>query len=320
MSTINEELEGFRFVSSMFRRIDAMLLNYVGEAVSSTIAAITPIFSVLLAIWFLFYGVLIIRGAIREPLMDFAWRSLRIALITGIALSAGLYQSEWATPLVKLPTAMTEAFIPTSHRQDTNNPELVGNVVDLAVKKGMDAAKKLLDQTSVWDLNESAGYVLMAIGVLAGTVLLAGVGLAVLLSCQVAVALLAGLGPLFILALLFESTKGFFDRWVAQILSYSFTAVLFITVFGFLASLYAEFAGAIKVDGEMNIIYAFTGLMLLSASSLFLLLKIPTIASGISGGTSVIGSGFGGVATAARLAMPHGIGAAAGLAKRLMRP
>jgi len=47
----------------------------------------------LLVLYFIIHGFMMMRGMIEEPVTDFAWRVVRLSIITGLALNVGYYNA-----------------------------------------------------------------------------------------------------------------------------------------------------------------------------------------------------------------------------------
>ena len=115
--------------------------------------------------------------------------------------------------------------------------------------------------------------------------IMVGVGGALILVAKVMLALLAGLGPLFIAALLFDATRRFFERWVAMIATYGLLIVLFARVFTFMLAIFANYMSGVALDGNMNVAYGIGGALILTIVSVAILKELHHLASGSAAGT-----------------------------------
>ncbi|WP_455479327.1 type IV secretion system protein [Bartonella sp. B23] len=258
--------------------IDKATKTYVTDISSKTIVAITPFVSIGLAIAFITYGWLILRGAIDMPVSGFLSRCLRISIVTSIALTSGLYQNEIANLITEMPYDFSKALTNNS----LNNAQLM-NLLDSAATSGFQYASRLFEESVFFDAN---GYLYSLLGVLillATSFVLAISGGFILLA-KIAITLLVGLGPIFIIALLWQPTYRFFERWVAQILSYVIFFVLLATVFNMIITIFANYLKDLKIDYSQNVGYMFGGAFILSIISIMLLLKISGIANSLAKG------------------------------------
>lgn len=271
----------FELFTPLFTKIDQITATYVTDISSRSIAAITPVVSVGLTLGFITYGWLIIRGAVEMPVAEFLNRCLRIGIIVSIALAGGLYQSEIADAITTVPDELASALLgnPTQGAS-------AASLVDQSAQQGFDRASEAFEEAGFFS-SDGLLYGLFGIIILLATGLLAAIGGAFLLLAKIALALLAGLGPLFILALIWQPTHRFFDQWAQQVLNYGLLIVLFAAVFGLLMQIFGSYMADLRFDGAQNVAYAIGGSVILSIVSVVLLLQLPSIASGLAGGVGL---------------------------------
>lgn len=263
----------------LFDEIDKVTDTFVTDFISRSIIAITPIVSVCLTISFIAYSLLIIRGVVSMPMMEFLGKSLRIGIITSIALSGGLYQKNIAHAVRTLPDGLICALI-----TDQSSKETMASALDKAAESGFNAAGKAYEKVGVF---KGFVYALAALVMTITTGVLMAIGSGYLLIIKLTLAILVGLGPLFIVALLWQPTAKFFDSWTAQIMNYVILGVLFTAVLGLLISIFSNYASQIEFDGKQNISFSLGGMVILSMAMIIILLQIPSIASSLAGGISL---------------------------------
>lgn len=108
-----------------------------------------------------------------------------------------------------------------------------------------------------------------------------------LVIAKVAIAILVALGPLFILALLWQPTARFFELWAGQVLNYSLTIVLFSVVFTLIMQLFGGYMAQADLDGVQSVGYTLLGMAIIAIVSVGILLQLPNIASGLAGGIGI---------------------------------
>lgn len=271
----------FTLMGPVYAEVDAITSNFVSNISAQAIANLTPVVTVGLTVAFIAYGLLIIRGAVDMPVMDFIGKSVRIGIIVSIALAGGLYQSQIAGALVAMPDEVATSLIAS--------PEIgasAAGLVDSAAGKGFDVAADAFSKAGLFEDNGMT-YFFFGLIVSIFTAIVVAIGGAFLLMAKLVLAILAGLGPLFILALLFQPTARFFEMWIAQVLNYVLLVVLFAALFGLMMEMYSHYIGGIKFDGQQNIAYSIGGAMILSIAMVVILLQLPSIASGLAGGVGL---------------------------------
>ncbi|AGF75073.1 TrwI protein [Bartonella australis AUST/NH1] len=265
----------FQLFTQLSSKIDQTTAAYVTDISSKAIAAITPVVSVGLSLAFILYGFLIIRGVIDMPIADFLNRYIRIGIITSIALTGGLYQKEIAELITTMPDELVSELI-----SDTSNSDTMTRVIDKAAKKGFDRANEAFEESAFFDSNGLL-YGIFGVIILLATSTLVAIGGAFIILAKIILAILAGLGPLFIFALLWQPTYRFFEQWMSQILNSIIIIVLFSALFSVVVNIFGNYLANLKFDGTQNVSYSLGGAFILSLFSIVLLLKLASIAGNL---------------------------------------
>ncbi|WP_455480642.1 type IV secretion system protein [Bartonella sp. B12(2025)] len=270
----------FKMFTQLFDHIDQATKMYVTDVSLKAITIITPIVSIGLTIAFIIYGWLIIRGAVDMPVSGFLSRCLQVSIITSIALSAGLYQNEIASLIIETPYNLLSALM----NNPPNSKQLV-TLVDKVAERGFDFVSEAFEEAAFWE-GEGLLYGLFGILILLATSFLAAVGGAFILLTKIALVLLVGLGPFFIVTLLWQPTYRFFEQWITQILSYIILLILLATVFSLMMNIFANYMTDLKFDGKQNVGYSLGGALILSIISIVLLCKMSKIANALAKGVT----------------------------------
>lgn len=271
----------FEIFQPIFDQVDTVTETFVNDISSNVITTITPFVTVGLTISFIIYGYLIMRGGIEMPIFDFLKKAVLIGTVTSIALAGGLYQSSFMDVVTTLPDALANAFI-----DDPTTSDSAANILDQTAETGFDVAREAMDKISLFG-GDALAYVvvfLLAIGVTTTLTVIAG---ALLLMAKVALALLAALGPLFIIGLLWQPTARFFEMWIGQVLNYGLTIILMAPVLGFSLSMFGSYAEDITLSGDSSLAYSIGGMLVLGSMLVLLILQLPSIAGGLAGGVGM---------------------------------
>lgn len=271
---------GVTLFIDLFAAIDNAMATYVNGMSATLINAITPILIVALTCWFLVYATMIATGRIESPISDFLWRSFKIAGVIGIALSAGYYQSNISTLITQTPDALAATLVATDK---SNQGNAQGNVIDDGATKGFKVAGDAFQKAGVFK-EGGISYAFFGLVVTAATCVLTAVGGALLVSAKVALAILAGLGPLFIAMLLFDATKRFFEAWVSQVLTYALLLVLVAASFDFLLGLFTTLMGNMTFDSNSAAAANVGEAFILALVTLLVVIQLPGIAASLAGG------------------------------------
>lgn len=263
---------GLQIFQPAYAFVDAKLDTLLHDRTSDVVAQVAGPFRLALVLYVLLYGVAILRGAISEPIIDFAVRSLKLAFLYMLATTVAY--STWVTgPLFHtLPATLTQAI------SGAAAPD-VGSAFDQFFNRAAYLGQKIAQQATALDwaplLMSAAVYVLGALA--------AALGFGIVLIAKVALALLVALGPIFIACALFDATRRYFFGWLSQAVNYLVLLALILTIFQMILSLVGDQWGAIDGQDPMAGGLLFLALSILGA---IFFLQTPAIASGIAGGAS----------------------------------
>lgn len=275
-------MEGYALVKPLFDKIDQTTLVFVNQISAKMIAAITPIVIICLTASFVIYGLAIAQGKVEMPFADFAARSAKIAIIVALGLGVGLYQTDIAEVIRNTPDQLASALLNDPTAVDSGT----GGIIDDALAKGFQAAADAFEKAGFF-AEDGITYALLGVVIILATAIFGAIGAAFLIIAKLALALLAGLGPLFIASMLFPATSKFFESWIGQIVNYALLIVMFSAIFGLLINIYGNYMEQMAFDGEVNIPYTVGGAVVLSVALIFVLMQLPSIASGLAGGAAI---------------------------------
>lgn len=274
----------FNLFQQLFARIDTATATFASDVSGRAITAATPVITAGLTIMFIFYGLLVARGAVDASLKDFFWKCLKIGIIVSIATSGGLYQSSISQAIQKTPDEFAMALLPDQASQAQGSA--AANLVDKAAGEGFAKANEAFENSGVFT-KQGLAYVAFAVLCVLATALLTAIGGAFILLAKVALALLAALGPIFIFALLFKSTTRFFEAWCAQVATYGLLVVMVSSVFGLMMQIFTTYMSNVSFDGNLNFAGTLGGCLILAAACVLIVIQIPSIAAGLANGVGV---------------------------------
>lgn len=262
----------FEIFQPAYQFVDERLSVFLGERTGAVIAEVSGPLRAALVLYVLLYGFAILRGSISEPVMDFAVRSIKLAVVYMLATTVA-YSHYVTEPLFNvLPDTLTRAI------SGSGVPD-VGAAFDQFFARAAYLAERIAGEASALDFGP---WILAAVVYLVGAVA-AALGFGVVMIAKVALALLVALGPIFIACALFEASRRFFFGWLSQAVNYLVLFALIITVFQLILSLVDQQWGHIDGSDPMAGGLLFIALCLLG--SIFFL-QTPAIAAGIAGGAS----------------------------------
>lgn len=193
---------------------------YVNQTSAAIIGAITPIVGIGVTIWIINYGLAVSRGQAQAPVMDFTWKATKIAMILGLGLSVGTYQSQ-IIPVVNDVFFSLGKIVSLKGSGNCNfSSAQVFQMIDCNESHSMEFTKAFWTSLKNASLSEIGICILVA---LYATLLSIGIVFFYLvisveiLYSYLALQLILGVGPLFICALAFEPTKKYFEGWLSKV-------------------------------------------------------------------------------------------------------
>ncbi|MCC4621753.1 type IV secretion system protein [Xanthomonas cassavae CFBP 4642] len=223
--------EFFRLINDYLRDEIAI---FQWELLQRTTAWVGMVSLTVLTLWIFIQGYRIVTGQSREAAMGLVVTALRAALIIGLATSM-------AQGSPRLYWTLTDGISSAITKTVTGDSDSPYKAIDKNLML-MQVAMSALDQIKTGGDEESkdekdrarwfTGIGMAGPGVVAGSMLLLN---------KLAMALVVGFGPLFILCLLFQATKSLFSKW----LLYGLGTVFSLSVLTFTVGLATKVVGAV---------------------------------------------------------------------------
>jgi type IV secretion system protein VirB6 len=168
------------------------------------------------------------------------------------------------------------------------------SIIDQIIFEGGDAANLLFQKGGV--LNGNFAFYLAAVIVYFIVGVTAIYAIFLLSLSRIALSVLLALGPLLIALLLFESTKRFFEAWIAQLMNYAFIAILTVLVAALMMHVVTVAAQDAVADGGKIQIANAARLCMASGLTFLVMRQVMPMAAGLASGLAL--STFGVVSAA----------------------
>lgn len=293
-----------------FLSVNDALTTFVNNFSANIITEIAPAIGIGLTLTFMWQGVAIMRGYSSEPIQDTVWNMFRVMIITLIATTAGIYQNFIINSLIGIPDTIISTVM--SGTLGSNSPQTGATAAasfDVILSKGMGVAGKYAEQAT-WD-NFVAPYVYAGL-VIIGTVFCIIVGAFWVFASKIILSLLLGVGPIFIIALVWQSTQQYFFSWLGAVLNTILTVIFVAGIFSIFGTLFESNVTSLKpMDAEKAHLFDTGVTAVLGTLTLAILLVLPNYVGQLtnSGGGGVFGA-MRQIAGAAGRAMEGGRNAA----------
>lgn len=290
---------GFNIYQQMFDLLQGALAGVIATY-SGVIGWISGPLRVGVTIYIILLGFAILRGAVEYPFREFVYRGAKLAFLV-FAVTTLYGASVGLLAMDGLPREVANAV----SAQDTNG---LGGFFDGILKTSATAVTKIDEIVRIH--TEESGKNLFGIPnnwpeiimsqiidvlVVLAALLTTALGFAIAAFALFALALLAAVGPLFVAALLFDSTRSFFFQWLGSIVNYVVLIAFALLVTVFISNAANIFIDAISTNDSL--VLAAVKALGFYILGFFFFLQIPGMAAGLGGGGASLATQFAFAAT-----------------------
>ena len=284
--------------------LNNILANYIGNTTALVANALEPAIVTVATIYVMVWGYLHLTGQMEEHFIAGIKRIATLAIVLGVALRLWLYNTFFVDTFFNAPAELGASIV------GAFNP--VGTI-DQIIDEGADVASLLLQKGGV--LNGNFSFYLAGGAVYLFVGLTAIYAVFLLSLARIALSVLLALGPLFLALLLFNTTKRFFETWIAQLANYAFIAILTVLVAALMLAMLSTAAQqAVAAGGAIQI--ALAARVCMAAGLTFLVMRqVMPMAAGLASGLAL--STFGVVSAALAWGLGRALGSTGQFARGL---
>ena len=256
--------------------LNRILATYIADSTARVAGVLEPTIITLGVLYIVIWGYLQLTGRTEELFITGVKRLVTLAVILGVALSLWSYNSLIVDSFFNAPAQLAAAMIGAYDSV---------TIIDRILFLGDDTAGLLFQKAGIFDGDFS--YYLAGIAVHVVVDLTAIYTIFLLTLSRIALSVLLALGPLFVSLLLFETTKRFFESWIAQLANYALITVLTVLMAALmLAVLSAAAEQAVTAGGSIEIADAVR--VCLAAGLTFLVMRqVMPMAAGLASGLAL---------------------------------
>ena len=270
------------FFATFSAWLDAILGHYIGTNTARMATILEPAIVVLAALYVMIWGYLLLTGKLEEPFVSGMKRLVTLAVILGVSLHLWLYNSVIVDTFFRAPAELAASLI------GAYDPV---TIIDQILFTGGDAATLLLQKGGL--LNGDLAYTIAGYAVYLVVGFTAVYAMFLLALAKIALSILLALGPLFIALLFFDTTKRFFESWIAQMANYAFITILTILVASLLMGIVVTAAEQAAARGGGIQITDAVRVCLAAGLTLLVMRQVMPMAAGLASGLAL--SSFGAV-------------------------
>lgn len=290
---------GVTIYTQMFNQLDAALAGIIA-AYAGVLSWISGPLRVGVTIYIILLGFAILRGAVDYPFREFVYRGFKLAALVW-AVTTLYGASVELLAMNGLPREVAQAV----GAQDVNGLgdffdgilkgalRAIASIKEIVLRHTQEEGYNIAGIPNNWD--EIIASEVVNIVILLAALLASALGFAITAFALFALALLAAIGPLFIAALLFDSTRSFFYQWLGSVVNYVILIAFALLVTVFIANSADAFIDAISQNDSLML--ASLKALGFYALGFFFFLQIPSMAAGLGGGGASLATQFANAAT-----------------------
>jgi type IV secretion system protein VirB6 len=284
----------FPIFTEMFTAVDGALAAIIAKY-AAIIALVRPALIAGVTIYIILLGGAILRGAVQFPFREFVYRGLKLAALC-YAVSTMYGAHVGMLTMEGLPRDFANAL-------GGANVDGLGGYFDTLLQGAFRAIAKITEIVDRHTAEAGTNLVgipnnfieiltaaLLNLTILVIALLSTALGFTICAFALFALALLAVVGPLFLAALLFDSTRGYFFAWLGSAISYIMLVAFALLVTLFVSQTTDTFINAITTND--HIMVAALKAIAFYILGFFFFLQIPSLASGLGGGGPALATQF----------------------------
>lgn len=281
-------------METLITQLDTIILSFVQGAFGSLTPAIQTLWRMMFVIFIAVYGYKIMISG-RFSAADLLSHCVKIIILLALATQWDLFFLIVFNMLTDLPSdiagqIMQAAAASFGAGAQAGTVDTANTALSRFFERGMAVSATVLQGAGWRDI----GQYLYAFAIWLGTIGLTGYAAMLIILAKLAVAVLLGIGPLFILLLIFANTRALFEGWLRTLLNYALIPVFVYTLLAILLTLAeAPLAHLEAHSGAADALISAVGpFLLISTIAVLLLAQILNIAASVTGGVSLSTMGF----------------------------
>jgi type IV secretion system protein VirB6 len=292
------------FFATFWAWLNGQLAAYIGTNTTRVAEALEPAIVTLATVYVMVWGYLQLTGRIEEPFSAGLRRLITLAVVLGVAVRLWLYNTLLVDTFYQAPAELAGVIVGAQDPVAT---------IDTIWERGGVVADYLWNNGGLF--HGDPGYYVAGATVWVLMGLLCVYTMFLIALSGIALAVLLALGPLFIALLLFDSTRRFFEAWIAQLANYALITILTVLVAALLLQIVESYAEQTAALGSAIATVDALNMVLVAVLVFLLMRQVMPIAAALAGGMAL--SSFGTVSRLVGWGMRRGAGAtvaAAGVA------
>ena len=274
-------------LNDFFTQIDAQAFNWLFSVTITLLGWLgSGPLRAIVTLTILVYGFALIRGHTQTPLLEGMGKFLVLTLVLGLAAYPGALIGYIYPFFFEAPFKLAALLPAAPGSTISTDPHSVYSALDTILSDGFTAATEIAGGPG-WFAPTFFGLAVILI-----TCFFVIYAAFLLILAKLALALLLGFTPLFLVLMLFQTTRGLFERWLGMLFNYSLIPLLTLAICGFSVSWVNHQLNTLVTKGVTAGAADVAAYVLAGSIAFLLLLQVTTIAASIGGGLGLSSVGF----------------------------
>ena len=199
-----------------------------------------------IALYSIMWVVAFVSGTQNGDVISFIKWLARAMVLIAIAGTASVYSEYvidtfWNTPAEVAQYIASSGMTDGDVTYDAGGKLNIGTALDKASTQGVCAGINVWKSTSAWDISKSLGFFLTGLVIIIGVVIFVAVAAGLAFVGFASLAIVLALGPLFIVAGIWEATKPMMESWLRTAINYALYGVVLMVIVGLGIGLVQQF-------------------------------------------------------------------------------
>ncbi|RQR79126.1 type VI secretion protein [Burkholderia sp. Bp9012] len=241
------DLTSYAYYVLVYQYLQDEIAKFQSTVLGNLMQWVSGLALVLVTIWIMLQGYRIVTGQSREPMMELVVRSARVVLIVTAATTMSIMNADLQSYLSAnggLASEVSQLVAGNDSPVSQIDQNMAAVQLTMAAIDTVQVSPGNTDES-----NEKGRAMMLATFGTASPPMAAG---AMLLLYQFVMAMFVGFGPLFILCLMFEQTKSFFQRWLFYGIATMFSMAMLDVISSIVLKLTLNIAGALWASSFIN--------------------------------------------------------------------
>jgi len=272
----------FQFIG---QTLDAALGVFITRTVGETISTFSLFFIGIATIHLTMMGYAIGWGYVELPFSNFMKTCAKYLIIGGLALNAGTYTDWIVGSIQSLENGFTSAFAGTGKGPSVSVYQTIDRVLEKGWGVGADLWERAMNR-GFRQLGAAIIDIIYAGIIIVATALIAIPAGGMIVVAKAALTVMLGIGPIFLMFLLWPATARFFDSWFGQVMTYIMRIALVAATLGLAFKGFEAVVNDVDVDGGASTLFTMLFMFAYTKVMLWLLTEVNNVAGQLAGGIS----------------------------------